>query len=195
MKWPPTIAELENDKEPGHCLKIFLGWLKNPALKDSSKCSSPDIYVLASLMKSFIRGKRSIFKTKLSCTIHGMTRCCELVDIFKIIEIGISYEDVTNPYATWAKQDVESGSCPFEIAYDLPGTAVMDNDDFKDYLLTGANISHTNVMFVWPENQARVDSENHCPVLVNQNDLKILSDQQSKVLTYKTIKKGVPPVR
>ena len=26
----------------------------------------------------------------------------------------------------------------FQIAYDLPGTAVMNNDDFKDGTLTGA---------------------------------------------------------
>ena len=57
-----------------------------------------------------------------------MTRCCELVDIFKKTEIGISYE-----------YDVESGSCPFEITYDLPGTVAMDNNDFKDGTLMGAN--------------------------------------------------------
>ena len=72
----------------------------------------------------------------------------------------------------------------------------MDNDDFKDYTLTGANTAHhTNVMFVQPENQARADLENHRLVLVNQKDLKILSDQQNKVRPYKTIKKGVPPLR
>ena len=32
-------------------------------------------------------------------------------------------------------------------------------------------------------------------MLVNQKDLKIISDQQNKVRHYKTIKKGVPPVR
>ena len=143
----------------------------------------------------FISGKHSIFKTKLSCTIHDMTRCREVVDIFKKIEKAIGCKDVTNLYATWAKQDVESGSCPFEIAYDLPGTAVMDNDDFKDDTLTGANTSHHNVMFVQPENQAPADLENHRLVWVNQKDLKILSDQQNKVRPYKTIKKGVPPLR
>ena len=151
MKWPPTIAELENDEEPDHCLKMFLGWLKNPTLTDSSKCSSPDIHVLASLMKSFINGKRSIFKTKLSCIIHGMTRYRRLVGIFKDIEIGISYKDITNLYATLAKQDVESGSCPFKITYDLPGTAVMDKDDFNNDTLTGANTSQCTVMFAQPE--------------------------------------------
>ena len=44
-------------------------------------------------------------------------------------------------------------------------------------------------------NQARADLENHRPVLVNQKDLKILSDQRNKVRPYKTIKKGEPPVR
>ena len=34
MKWLPNIAELENDEEPDHCLKMFLRWLKNPALKN-----------------------------------------------------------------------------------------------------------------------------------------------------------------
>ena len=82
-----------------------------------------------------------------------MIRCRKLVDIFKNIEIGNSYKDFTNLYATWTKQGLESGSCPFEIAYDLPGAAVMDNDNFKDDTLTGANTSHrTNVMFVQSEN-------------------------------------------
>ena len=72
----------------------------------------------------------------------------------------------------------------------------MDNDDFKDDTLTGANESHrTNVMFAQPENQARVDLENHRRVLVNQKDLKIILDQRIKVRPYKIIKKGVPPVR
>ena len=111
-----------------------------------------------------------------------MTRCRQLVDIFKKIEIGISYKDVTNPYATWAKQDAEPGSCPFENAYDLPGTAVMENHDFKDDNLTGANTSHRTLIFVQPENQARVDLENRRPLLVNQKDLKILSDRQNKAI-------------
>ena len=58
----------------------------------------------------------------------------------------------------------------------------MDNDDFKDDTLTEANTSNrTNVMFVQPANQARVDLENRLPVLVSQKDLKILSDQQNTV--------------
>ena len=81
-----------------------------------------------------------------------------------------------------------------EIVYDLPGTAVKTL--IKDDILTGANTSHrTHVMFVQPENQARIDLKKRPPVLVNQKDLKTLSDQQNKNQPYKTIKKGVPPVR
>ena len=134
------------------------------------------IYPCAGIIDKVIyRWEALNFQDKALSTIHGMTRCCELVDIFKKIEIGISYNDVTNLYAIWAKQDVESGSCPFEIAYDLLGTAIMDNDDFQNDTLTGATGSYrTNVMFVQLENQARVDLENRRPVLVNQKNLKIL---------------------
>ena len=58
-----------------------------------------------------------------------------------------------------------------------------------------ANTPHHIVMFVHPENQAQVDLENCCPVLVNWKDLKILSDQQNKVRPFKTIKKAVSLVR
>ena len=111
------MAEFENDKETDHCLKIFLRWQKNPALKDSSKYLSPDIHVLASSMKSFISGKSLFFKANLSFTTHGLTRCLELVDIFKKIEIGISYNNATNFYATWAKQVVESDSLKLLMIY------------------------------------------------------------------------------
>ena len=136
------------------------------------------IYPCAGIIgKVIYRWEALNFHDKALSTIHGMTRCCELVDIFKKIEIGISYNDVINLSAIWAKQDVESGSCPFEIVYDLLGTAIMDNDDFKDDTLTGANVSYrTNVMFVQLENQARIDLENRRPVLVNQKNLKILSN-------------------
>ena len=120
MKCPRTIAELENDEEPDHYLKMFLGLLKNTALKDSTKCLSLDFHVLSSLVKSFISGRRSIFKAKLSCATHGMTKCRKLVGIFKKIEIRISYKDVTNLYATREKQAVESGSCPFKLLMTYP---------------------------------------------------------------------------
>ena len=71
----------------------------------------------------------------------------------------------------------------------------MDNNDFKHGTLMEANTPHHIVMFVHPENQAQVDLENCCSVLVNWKDLKILSDQQNKVRPFKTIKKDVSLVR
>ncbi len=39
--------------------------------------------------------------------------------------------------------------CPIEIMEDKPGVIIVDNDDFHNDTLTGANTSHrTNVMYV-----------------------------------------------
>ena len=97
-------------------------------------------------------------KIKLSFTIHGLTRCREIIDIIRKLGLGISYQDVKTLYATWIYNDIKSRCCPIEIAKDFPGTAIMDNDDFQDDTLTGADTSrHTNVMFAQPE--CRVNKE------------------------------------
>ncbi len=50
----------------------------------------------------------------------------------------------------------QNKTCPEELAVCIPGAAIMDNDDFKDDTLTGANSSHcTNVMFVQPLDMSR----------------------------------------
>ena len=49
---------------------------------------------------------------------------------------------------------------PEELAEYLPGVAIMDNDDFQDDKLTGAETSHrTNIMFVQPEDTVDKVSE------------------------------------
>jgi hypothetical protein len=50
----------------------------------------------------------------------------------------------------WAKHEIELGkACPDGLAEGYPGTAIVDNDDFKDDDLTGETTSHrTNMMFV-----------------------------------------------
>lgn len=113
----------------------------------------------------------------------------------KKLGLGISYQDVKNLYATWALQDKKSGCCPREIASGYPATAVMDNNDFKDDTLTGADTSHRiNVMFVQREElQTLCHSER--PVLATHNDLKVVADESNKVRPYRTIRKGVPPIR
>ena len=88
------------------------------------------------------------------------------------------------------KKDAESGSCPFKIV--LHGAAVMDNDDFNYDFIGSQYIS--SYCYVGAARKSRAHFENHHPVLVNQKDLKILSDQENKVQPAKTIKKGVPLV-
>ena len=66
---------------------------------------------------------------------------------FYKLGIPISCINVLNLHSSWAMYKSNKDECPTEIAYDTPGVAVIDNDDFKDYMLTGADTSHrTNVM-------------------------------------------------
>ena len=71
-------------------------------------------------------------KAKLSCTIHGLTRSLELIDILKKLDLGISYQDVKNLLSSWTVYDLRSNPLPKEITNYYPGNAVMDNGDFKD---------------------------------------------------------------
>ena len=70
------------------------------------------------------------------------SRSRELIDHCKKFGFGISYQDIKNLLASWAKAEAENGSCPSEIAKKCPVVVVMDNDDFKTDTLTGA--SETN---------------------------------------------------
>ena len=146
IKWPPTVEEVTNVEEPDLLLQRFLTWLVGPEVKTFETCSNPVIVTLASLLKSFICGKRTLSKVKLSITLHGLTRSREIIDICKKLGLGISYSDVLQLHSAWTKYEEEQDNCPREIAYNTSGTAVMDNDDFQDDTLTGSNTSHrTNV--------------------------------------------------
>ncbi len=134
--WPPTIEETETEEKPDPLMFKFLTWLKTPATKKFETYSDPQVWALTSLLKSHTSGKKSIFKTKLSCTLHGLIRSREPIDLTQKLGLGIGYQDVKNLHATWALQDIKSGSCPREIASRYPSTAVMDNDDFKVDTLT-----------------------------------------------------------
>ncbi len=114
MAWPPTANELDLPEEPNMLLRMFLTWLRNPAQTSfSTPCDEPDILSIASLISSFVTRKRTAMKTLLSVTIHGLTRSREIVDILNKLSLGISYQDVLNLYASWAKQDIEENEvCP-----------------------------------------------------------------------------------
>ncbi|KAK4304159.1 hypothetical protein Pmani_023879 [Petrolisthes manimaculis] len=69
----------------------------------------------------------------------------------KKFSLGIGYKDLLHLE--------QNKACPEELAIGMPGTAVMDNDDFSDDTLTGANTSHrTNVMFVQPQDLVNSNS-------------------------------------
>ena len=70
-------------------------------------------------------------------------------------------------YEACAVHDITSNTaCPDELADGFPGTSIMDNDDFQDDTLTGADTSHrTNVMFVQPDDVVALHSEEDRPSL------------------------------
>ena len=111
--------------------------------------------------------------------------------------IGISYQDVKNLFATWAKFDATMGSAPPEIANDLPAVVVMDNDDFKTDSLTGTSDSNhrTNVMFVQSEDRIKQITPTIKPKLISSNDMSDLVKELIHVTPYKTNKVGNPAVR
>ena len=89
LRWPPTVEEVERDEEPDPLLYKFICWLKNPA--DKIFELNPESLMLSSLVKSHLTkkknhhedqaflhypwvNKRTTMQTKLSCTIHGLTK-------------------------------------------------------------------------------------------------------------------------
>ena len=110
--------------------------------------------------------------------------------------IGISYQDVKNLFATWAKFDAVMGSAPPEIANDLPTIVIMDNNDSKTDSLTGTSDSNhqTNVMFVWSEDRIKQITPAIKPKLTSSNDMSDLVNEFIHVTPYKTNKVGNPAV-
>ncbi len=200
FSWPPHVDELENCEEPHSLLRQLLTWLKDPNISDFSEaCDNPQITALSSLLFSFITGKRTPFQANLSVTIHGLTRSREIIDILKKFALGISYKDVLALYEAWAVHDIKSNTtCPDELADGFPGTGIMDNDDFQDDTLTGADTSHrTNVMFIQPDNVVGVQSEEDRPSLqlTKSADALSLASSQHKINPYKTFQRGQPAMR
>ena len=149
VDWPPTVEEVASAEEPEALLQKFLVWLNDLAEKPNGNFNDGSIVTIASFISYLITGKRTLSKMKLGLTLHRLTRSREIIDILYKLGISISYNDVLNLHSTWAMYKSNKDKCPTEIAYDTPGVAVMDNDDFRDDTLTGADTSHrTNVMFV-----------------------------------------------
>lgn len=52
--------------------------------------------------------------------------------------LTIAYQDTLDLEAAWAAEDIEKNViCPEELDNGVPGTCIMDNDDFKEDTLTG----------------------------------------------------------
>ena len=196
MEWPPKVEEVAADEVPNSTLVKFLCWLENPSSKEINNCKDPHIVCLASLLESHISRKRTLLKTKITCTLYGLTRSREVIDLMRKLGICISYADIKNLYATWASREIELGCCPEEIAENVPGTAIMDNDDFKCDSLTGEALTdhRTNVMLVQPEHLVPQPKSNSRPLLVSHASLKNAIETINNVRPYKTITKGVPTV-
>ena len=131
----------------------------------------------------------------MTSIIYGLSRSRELFELCKKFGIGVSYQDIKNLLASWAKAEAENGSFPSEIANKYPAEVVMDNDDFKTDTLIGASETNhqTNVIFVQNE-----DLNEHnildatAPTLINPKGLKDLVKELSKVNPYKTKSYGNP---
>ena len=74
----------------------------------------------------------------LGVTVHGTTRNKQLAVLLKDLGLSISYTDILDIYSAWTLLEItDNPICPDEIAPNLPGIAVIDNDDFREDTLTG----------------------------------------------------------
>ncbi len=202
--WPPYIYDSESEERLNKLLLKLISWLKQPSR--SAIDDSPSVRSIASILTSYITGKRTTFKTNLSVLLHGLTKSREIVDILHKNRLGISYNDVLMLRDFWVVKDLQqSTDCPFEIADSRPAIAIVDNDDFKSDTLTGAGQSHrTNVMFVQPKlfdgehpSRNHRDHQDPCAKLASNcsTTLKALGSEMQKVNLYKPVKRREPPIR
>ena len=114
-------------------LAKFVIRLKDPSCKVSEDdLSDPSLIALASLLQAFATRKHFSFQVKLSVSLHGLTRMHEIIDLMKIFSFGVSYKDVLHLYELWTEEDLKKREvCPTELAEGLPGSAILDNDDFS----------------------------------------------------------------
>ena len=154
MEWPPYISQLkdEGNLESVNLLVKLISWMEDPSRKTFE--NDPNVSALSDLLLSLINGKRTLFKTQLAITIHGLTftRNKELVHLLHKFGLAISYNDTIDLESAWAYHENQvSQVFPKELAYGYPGIAVIDNDDFREDTLAGGRTPHrTNMMFVQP---------------------------------------------
>ena len=205
VPWPPYIHELEREEHLSELLLKLITWMKHPNM--STIDDSPTVHSVASIITSYITGKRTAFKTNISVMLHGLAKSREVVDVMHSDGLGISYNDVLMLRDFWVVNDLKrSLNCPFELAEGKPAIAIVDNDDFKSDTLTGSGQPHrTNVMFVQPESLdtelSSDDNDGNRPVFSAKlasslsASLKELGREMQNIKPYKTVKRGEPPIR
>ena len=195
ISWPPSIANLWAES-PENFLTKFVRWLINSGNTNPDLTS--EVHAIASLSQSLVTNKRIGFQVLMTRIIYGLSRSRELVDLCKKSGFGISYQDIKNLLAFWAKAGAENGSCASAIASKYPVVVVMDNGDFKTDTLTGASETNyrTNVMFVQDEDLIEHNAPDAtAPTLINPKGLKDLIKELNKVNPYKTTSNGDPAIR
>ena len=195
IPWPPSIANLCTEA-PENFVTKFVGWFINPGKINPDL--TPEFYATASLLQSLVTNKRTRFQVLMTSIIYGLSQSRELVDLCKKFSFGISYQDIENLSASWAKAEAENGSCSSEIANIYPAVVVMNNDDFKTDILTGVSETNhrTNVMFVQNEDLIEHNvPEATAPTPINPKGLKDMVRELNKLNPYKTTSNGDPAIR
>lgn len=139
------IPKLEREEDLNELLLKLITWVKHP--KRSAVDDSPFVRSLASILTSYITGRRTAFEINLSALLHGLTKSREIIELLHKNGLVISYNDVIRLRDFWVLNDLKcSLECPTELAVGKLAIAIVDNDDFKSDTLAGAGQSHlTNV--------------------------------------------------
>ena len=118
MEWPPYVSQLKagGNLESVNLLVKLISWMNDPWRKMFA--NDPDLSALSDLLLSLINGKRTLFKTQLAITIHGLIRNKELVQLLHKFGLAISYNDTIDLESAWAYHENQvSQVCPKELAY------------------------------------------------------------------------------
>ena len=193
MEWPPSVNNLCTEENSESTVSVFLRLLSN--IKEDSEAYSKILF-LSECIQSLVIKEKTRMKTVFSVTLHGLTRNREIVQIASDLGVGISYKSVFRLHDSWALKELEKSEvCPTEIAEGKAGTAIIDNDDFKDDDLTGGTTTHrTNMMFVQPKKWINEGDLQEPSLKVNaREELKRIIPEEIKIQTYITLKRGEPP--
>lgn len=201
IPWP--FENLNLKKNAPNDIYNLVAFLANPELKMVEgravvpKYIEPSIRFITEALMALITKKRQPMMAALSVAVHNISGSKDIVKTLKKLGIGISYNDVIDQISAWAFHESQKSiltdnnnqifNCPKEIAFSLPSTVIMDNDDFRESGLTGGETSHyTNVIMAQPAWLGNKGSN-----VINQLQIPSPEDKKSFVISkipkvYKT---------